>query len=172
MAWIVVPPLLIVVVGLGSSAWLKRSEWRLRQTESLSDILPAFIEAQREARELIDGLVLDKEDQIGSEDRLISFLQEVAFRRGFTIDAVQVARREQAQDKEIPVLNAMVEGSGEFTDIQCYINEIKLSQQLLSVNSINLTQPRMQDQKGLFKARIVFDLLMVDEVLSTHEEAL
>jgi hypothetical protein len=167
MAWIVIPPLLIVGFGLGAYAWQQRAEWRLRQTKSLSDVLPVFIKAQRDANVLIADLGINEQDKIGSEDQLISFLQEAALRRGFTVDAVQVVRREQIRGKNIPVLSASVKGSGKFTAIQLYINEIKSAQQLLSVSSIELTQSSDLQATELFDAKVVFDLLLIEEVLET-----
>ena len=168
MAWIVIPPLLIVTVGMSAYAWQQRAEWQLLQNESLSEVLPVFVKAQREASELITDLGVNEKDKIGSEDQLISFLQEAAVRRAFTVDAVQVVRHEQIRGKNVPVLSASVEGYGEFTAIQLYINEIKSAQQLLSVSSMELTQPdNRQVGKDVFDARVVFDFLLIDEVLKT-----
>ena len=168
MAWVVVPPLLIVSIGLSSYAWKERAEWRLQQNKALSDVLPIFIKAQKDASELIEGLGINERDKtIASEDQLISFLQEAALRRRFTVDAVKVVRHEQIRGKNIPVLNASVEGSGELTAIQLYINEIKSAQQLLSVSSIELSQEREHRSEGVYAAKVVFDLLLIDEVLKT-----
>ena len=167
MAWIVIPPLLIVGVGLSAYAGQQKAELRLRQSKALSDVLPLFIKAQRDASELIADLGINEQDKIGSEDQLISFLQEAALRRGVTVEAVQVVRREQVRGRKIPVLSASVEGSGELTAIQLYINEIKSAQQLLSVNSIELTQSSDLQSDNVFDAKVVFDLLLIEEVLKT-----
>ncbi len=168
MAWIVIPPVMIVGVGMSAHAWQQRAEWRLRQNEALSDVLPVFIKAQGAAAELIEDLGVNQKDAISSEDQLISFLQEAAVRRAFTIDAVQVIRHDKQKGKTVPVLSASVEGFGEFTAIQLYINEIKSAQQLLSVRSMDLTQPKKRKQDDeIFEARVVFELLLIDEVLQT-----
>jgi hypothetical protein len=168
MAWIVIPPLLIVGAGMSSYAWQQRAEWRLRQNKALSDALPVFIKARQDASELITDLGVNERDKIGSEDQLISYLQEAAVRRAFTVDAVQVVQEELVRGKKIPVLRASVEGSGEFTAIQLYINEIKSAQQLLSISSMELTQPTdRREEDNIFEVRVVFDLLLIDEVLKT-----
>ena len=167
MAWIGIPPLLIVSVGLSAYAWAQRADTRLIQNQALSDVLPVFIKAQKDAAELIADLGINEEDKIGSEDQLISFLQEAALRRGFTVDAIQVVRQEKIQGKNVPVLSASVKGSGELTAIQLYINEIKSAQQLLSVSSIQLTQPKKMNTENTFDAKVVFDLLLLEEVLKT-----
>ena len=168
MAWIVVPPLLIVGIGLSAHAWKQRAEWRLQQNQTLSDVLPSFIKAQKNASELIESLGINEQDKmIGSEDQLISFLQEAAVRRRFTVDAVKVVRHEQLKGKNIPVLRATVQGFGELTAIQLYINEIKSAQQLLSVNSIELSQDKDHRSADVFATKVVFDLLLIDEVLQT-----
>jgi hypothetical protein len=168
MAWIVIPPVLIVGVGMSAYAWQQRAEWQLRQNESLSEVMPVFIKAQTAAGKLISDLGVNEKDAIASEDQLISFLQEAAVRRAFTIDAVQVVRHEKVTGQAVPVLSASVEGFGEFSAIQLYINEIKSAQQLLSVRSMDLTQPKKRKADDeIFDARIVFDLLLFDEVLKT-----
>ncbi|MEE9369731.1 MAG: hypothetical protein V3V05_12855 [Pontiella sp.] len=168
MAWIGIPPLLIVSVGLSAYAWAQKADTRLIQNQALSDVLPVFIKAQKDAAELIADLGINEEDKIGSEDQLISFLQEAALRRGFTVDAIQVVRHEKVRGKNVPVLSASVDGSGELAAIQLYINEIKSAQQLLSVSSIQLTQPKkMNVENKTFDAKVVFDLLLLEEVLKT-----
>jgi len=168
MMWITVPPLLISSVGLSAYAWKQQAEWKLKQTESLSEALPVVIQARTDAGRLISDLGLNKESAIGSEDQLISFLQEAAMRRGFTIDSVQVVRREAKDSQGIPVLMANIEGTGEFTAIQLYINEVQSAQHMLSVNTLELTQPRQQIIAGNgFKANISFNLLLIDEILQT-----
>lgn len=167
MAWIVIPPLLIVGVGLSSYAWQQRAVWRLQQTRSLSDVLPLVIESKREATKLIGDLGLSAKSAIGSEDQMISFLQEVAVKHGVMIESIQVVRREPERGENIPVLSASVESLGEFTALQLYVNEIKSAQSLLSVSSLELTQPREQISKDIFEANITFDLMLIDEVLKT-----
>jgi hypothetical protein len=89
MAWIVIPPVIIVGVGLSAFALQERAQWRLQQTQSLSDVLPPFIQSQREASELVAGLGLGDEDRIGTEDQLITELNEAAYKHGFTVDSVR-----------------------------------------------------------------------------------
>ena len=171
MAWIVIPPILMVSVGMSAYALQQRAEWRLRQNRALADVLPEFIEAQKNASGLIADLGINEQDKIGSENQLISFLQEAALRREFTVDAVQVVQREKNREQNIPVLSAEVDGSGEFSAIQLYINEIKLAQRLLSVRSIELSQPSGFKTDDVFEAKVVFDLLLMDEVLKTSGRA-
>jgi hypothetical protein len=167
MAWIVIPPMLIVGVGLSSYAWRQRTIWKLQQTQSLSDVLPLVIESKREAEKLIGDLGLDDKSAIGSEDQLISFLQEIAVKRGVTVESVMVVRREPARGENIPVLSASVKGAGAFSALQLYVNEVKSAQSLLYVNALSLTQPRERMLDAVFEANIVFDLMLIDEVLKT-----
>lgn len=167
MAWIVIPPMLIVGVGLSSYAWSQRTEWKLQQAQSLSDVLPLVIESKREAAKLIGDLGLNEKSAIASEDQLISFLQEVALKHGVTVESVKVVRRELARGENIPILSASLEGAGTFAALQLYVNEIKSAQSLLSVNSLRLSQPRKRISEDLFEASIVFDLMLIDEVLKT-----
>ena len=168
MAWVVIPPVMIAGIGLSTYAWKQRAEWQLRETQAISDVLPVFITAQKKASDLITDLGINKEGQIGSEDQLISFLQEAALRNNFTVDAIQVVRREKNRGNQVPVLSASVQGSGEFADIQLYVNEIKSAQQLLSVNTMEIQQTFGIDmEEALFEASVVFDLVLIEEVLKS-----
>ncbi len=164
-AWLIIPPLLIVSVGLGSHAWQQRAEWRLQETQALSEVLPPFIAARKDAVELIEGFKTAAGGELGSEDQLISFLQDMAQKNDFIVGAVNVVDRKRQQQKAVPVLNAVVSGQGNFTAIHLYINEVKTEQHLLSVSSLKIKQPtELTEGDGLYDVEIVFELLLLDEM--------
>lgn len=165
IAWIAIPPVLIAAVGLSSYALRQRSEWRLKQTQSLSDVLPAVIQAQAEVRQLFEDLGLSEANRIASEDQLISLLQEKAFQRNITFKTVQVVRRDKSKGANIPALSATVEAYGDVAAFQLYLNDIKVAQPLLTASSIKIDQEADGGQDGDFELKVVFDLLLVDEVL-------
>jgi hypothetical protein len=166
IAWVVIPPVLITAVGLSSYALRQRAEWRMQQAQALSDVLPAVIGAQASVRQLFEDLGLSEEKRIESRDQLISLLQEKAVQRDITFDTVQVVRRDKSKGSDIPVLRATVEAFGDVSAFQLYLNDIKLAQPLLTASSINIVQ-RTDDGGGggNFELKVVFDLLLVDEVL-------
>lgn len=166
-SWILIPPVLAVTAGLSSYAWQQRMEISMQETQSLSDVLPSIIEARRHAVELIENLGVTDESAIASDDQLISFLQEVAVKQDFIVESVQVNRVQKSATQPFPMLRVMVDGSGEFRAIQLFINDIKSSQQLLSVDSVSLTLPRQSQGDGQFSASMVFNLLLIDEVLQS-----
>ena len=53
--WLIVPPLLIVILGLGSHAWRQRAEWQLQETEAYSEILPQLMSARRNTALLLNS---------------------------------------------------------------------------------------------------------------------
>lgn len=167
MAWIVIPPVLAVSVGLSTFAWRQQMERSYLEAQALSDVLPGIIEARLGAIGLIDSLGVNEESAIGSADQLISLLQEAAVRQDFVVESIQVDRQEKSREHSFPVLNVEVDGNGEFRDIQLFINEVKSSQQLLSLYSVNLTLPRQNLGAGRFNASMVFNLLLIDEVLQS-----
>jgi len=161
-AWLIIPPLLIVSVGLGSHAWQQRAQWQLQETKALSEILPPFITARKTAVDLFEGFKTAEGGELGSEDQLISFLQEMAQQNNFLVDTVSVVSQKQQQQKDVPVLNAVVRGQGDFTAIQLYINEVKTKQRLLSADSIKIVQPTEASGGELYDVEIVFELLLLD----------
>ena len=165
IAWIVIPPVLITTVGLSSFALRQRAEWRLRQTQALSDVLPEVIEAQAKVQQLFEDLGLSEEKRIASEDQLISLLQEKAIQRNITFETVQVIRRDKSKRSNIPALSATVEAFGDVAAFQLYLNDIKVAQPLLTASSIKINQRTDSGGDGDFELNVVFDLLLVDEVL-------
>ena len=162
--WLIVPPLLMASVGLGSYAWQQRALWHLQEVQALSDVLPSFIGARKEIVALVEGFKTSTGGDIGSEDQLISFLQDMAQKNNFVVDTVNViARKNKQQNKAIPVLNAVVHGVGDFTAIQLYINEVKTEQRLLSVSSVKVSQPS-ESSAGRYNVEVVFELLVLDEM--------
>lgn len=159
--WLMIPPLLMVTVGLGSYAWQQRAQWQLQETQALSDVLPPFIAARKAAKDLFEGLKTDSGGELGTEDQLISFLQDIAQQYEFTVEAVNVVDQKQ---QAASVLNIVVRGAGDFTAVQLYINEAKSKQRLLSVDSIKVMQPSEQRAGGLYDVEIVFELLLMDEI--------
>lgn len=165
-AWLIIPPLLIVGLGLSSNAWRQRSHWELQKARALSEVLPAFITARKDVMGLIDGFKQSSAGEIGSEDQLISFLQDMAQQNEFLVDTVNVITQKnqrQPQQKAIPVLNAVVRGSGDLAAIQLYINQVKTQQRLLSVSSLRMSPPK-DAGSTLYDAEIIFELILLDEL--------
>jgi hypothetical protein len=165
IAWIMIPPVLIAAVGLSSFALRQKAEWRLKQTQALSDVLPEVIQAQENVRKLFEDLGLSEEKRIASEDQLITLLQEKAVQRNITFKTVQVIRRDKSKANKIPALRATVEAFGDVAAFQLYLNDIKLAQPLLAASSINIAQRADDIGDGNFELKVIFDLLLVDEVL-------
>jgi hypothetical protein len=163
-AWLIIPPLCIVSLGLGSYAWQQQSHWRLEQTKALSEVLPPFITAQKEALALAESLKASSSGNLGSEDQLISFLQDMAQQNDFIVDRVSILAANKRQKKVVPVLNAVVRGEGDFTSIELYINQVKTEQRLLSVSSIKVLQPTEISVEELYNVEIVFELLLLDDL--------
>jgi hypothetical protein len=163
--WLILPPLLMISLGLGTRAWRERAKWQLEQTQALSEILPPLISARRDVVGLFKGFSTSSGGELDSEDQLISFLQDMAQQNEFMLDTVN--RIEQKKQKRaLPVMNAVVRGRGDFTAVQMYINEAKSGQQLLSVDAINIQQPPDTVGEGIFDVEIVFELLLLDEMES------
>ena len=168
IAWIVIPPMLITSLGLSSYALRRKAEWKLKQTQALSDVLPAVIGAQTAVRQLFEDLGISEEKRIASEDQLISLLQEKARARNILIEKLQVNRRNKSKDSKIPVLSAKIYAFGDIGAFQLYLNDIKRAQPLLTANSIQVSQQPGSGEDGNFELNVVFDLLLVDEVLKTR----
>lgn len=162
--WLVTPPLIMVVAGLGSLAWQQRADWQLTKTKALAEVLPGFIEARREAADLAGIFHRAGGGGLASEDQLGSFLQDMALRNDFVVGSVSVVdRAKQQQLKALPVLYAVVEGTGDLMATQLYINKVKAEQRLLSVDSIRVGQPTDSDATaGQYEVTIVFELLLLD----------
>lgn len=169
IVWIAIPPLLITSVGLSLFALKQKAQWQLQQTQALSDVLPSVIEARKDIEKLFEELGLSKENRIASEDELISLLQEKARSRDMGFPNIQVIRNDKIQGSNVPVLSAVVESSGDIKAFQFYLNDIKSAQPLLNVSSITLKQKAGRGRGDLptFDLRVVFDLLLVDDVLKS-----
>jgi len=163
-AWLIIPPLLISCFGLSSYAWRQRAHWQLQETKELTEILPPFFMARKSVIEMVDGFRLTTAGEIGSEDQLISFLQEAAPDSGFMVDTVNVTDQNRMKVKKpVSVLNAVVLGTGSFTAIQLYINEVKSSQRLLSVSSMKIVEAD-EAAEGYYDTELIFELLLLDEL--------
>lgn len=163
--WLMLPPLLMVSIGLGSLAWRQRAQWQLEETEALSEILPPLIAARRDVMELFEGFGSATGNDVGSEDQLISILQDMAQQNEFMLDTVSRVDRTR-KTQAIPIMNAVVRGRGDFTAVQMYINEAKSAQQLLSVDAIKVQMPSEEAEPGVYDVEIVFELLLLDEMKS------
>ena len=65
--WLIIPPLLMASVGLGSRAWQRRAQWRLQETKALSEVLPPFITARKNTIDLFEGFKTATGGELGSE---------------------------------------------------------------------------------------------------------
>jgi hypothetical protein len=163
--WIVIPPMLIVIVGLSSYALQQRAEWKLQETQALSNVLPDVIEAKKDVQTLYDELGLSKDKRISSGDELVSILEEEARRRRIELKRTQVIDREMPKGAKIPVISVIIDASGEFSDFQLFLNDIKTAHPLVSTRSATLDQSEDGAAESGFDLKVVFDLLLVGDVL-------
>jgi hypothetical protein len=163
--WIVVPPVLIVSVGLSSYAMQQRAEWRLQETKALSDVLPDVVNAKQDVKKLYDNLGLSREKRITTGDQLIGILEEKARLHGVDVKKTQILDREIAKGSKIPVISVIVDASGSFADFQLFLNDVKSAHPLVSARTITLQQGDESERKAGFDLRVVFDLLLVNDVL-------
>ena len=155
-AWLIIPPLLIVSVGMGSHAWQQRAQWRLQETKAISDVLPSFMMARGEVLDLAEDFKTDGGKEMGS------FLQDLAEQNKFSMGTSVSMPDQKQQQKAVPVQNYMVKGSASFMNIQLFINKVKSEQRLLSVSSIKIEQPKEGSGGALYEVEIIFELLLLD----------
>lgn len=165
--WIVVPPILIMVVGLSSFALRQYAEGQLEQTKALSNVLPDVISTRKKVHTLVDDLGLSKEKRIASADQFLAHLEEKATNRNIDLKKTQILRREKEKGSSTPVVSAMVEAVGGFADFQLFLNDVKSAHPLVSARLIELKQGREDAVGEGFQLKIVFDLLLVGDVLKT-----
>lgn len=160
--WLILPPVLIVSIGLGSHAWQQRAVWKLEETKAISNVLPSFITARGEVLDLVESFKTDGGKDLVSQAQMGSFLQEMAEQNNFTGTSVSTPDQKNQPQKAVPVQNYMVKGSARFMDIQLFINKAKSEQRLISVSSIKIAQPSEGSAGEQFEVEILFELLLLD----------
>lgn len=160
MIWIVGPPLVIVTLGLGSHALRLQSVWELNRTKKLVEVLPKLVQTKQHSNELLTEFRKGSgEEGIESEDQFISFLQEVAQHVGFTVDSIKVERRIATASANMQVLSAVVKGTGSFDIVDLYLDDVISAHQLLSENTIKLSQVK-EYNIDFYRAELAFELLL------------
>ena len=167
--WIALPPLLIAGGGLSAFALRLQSEWELDRIRALSEALPDLTQTQKLARELRAEFLESDAASIQSEDELISFLQKIAGKGGFTVDSLRVERRVSERNNNMPMLVADVKGSGSFWVIQKFLGDAASGQYLLSGTALQVSKGRDSGNTDLCRAEITFELVLIDP-LKTDEE--
>ncbi|VGO17542.1 hypothetical protein PDESU_06139 [Pontiella desulfatans] len=158
--WVMIPPLLIVGVGLSTYALRLQSEWQLNRTQGLCEVLPKLMETQRQTLRVLEDFHSSKTKPISSEDELISFVQDAARKAEFTIDSLKVERRASAQNGNMPVLLASVNGNGAIDAIQRFLADVSVSQHLLSERSLQIAKQANGLDDQICKANITFELVL------------
>lgn len=160
IAWILIPPVLICSLGLSAYALRLQSEWQLNRTKSLSDALPRLVQTQRQAEKLIQGFQNSDAVVIQSEDELISFLQGAANDTSFIVDSLKVERAVSAENQNMPMLSAIVKGTGTFKGIGDFLNAVTVRQQLLSESKLQIKRAEKGFGDDLFQADVAFELIL------------
>lgn len=160
--WVLVPPLLAAVPAMGTYALRLRSQWELERVRKLSDVLPRLVRIQRQALVLVDDFEGSNAGAVRTEDGLISFLQAAAEGAAFMVDSLKVERGTSAGNAAQPVLVASLKGSGTFGSIQTFLGNAAIQQHLLSERSLQLFQTSSNQEEGLLRAEIVFELVIFD----------
>jgi len=166
VAWIIIPPVVITSVGLSTFAMRQRAEWQLRQTMALSEILPEVIQARENIGELMQSLGLTEEMRISTGDQLLALLDEKATHRSIDVKRTQILQRDNSKESGIPVISAMLEASGDFSNIQLFLNDVRSAYPLVSARSIELSLNQdPEEDAGDFDIKLIFDLMLVNDVL-------
>ncbi|MDZ8119283.1 hypothetical protein [Pontiella agarivorans] len=160
MGWVIIPPLLIVGIGLTSFALKLQSEWQLERTRVLADLLPRVNYARKAAQELMVRFRESESGSIKTEDELISFLQNAAQAAGFTVDNLKVDRRSSETGANVPILSARVRGTGTLLSVQNFMGDVSSRQYLLSETSVELSQSGMTEGEDTCRAEITFELIL------------
>lgn len=161
--WVLIPPVLIVSVGLSSQGLRTQSEWKLKRAEALVDVLPRLAQVQGEAKQVINTFRGEQSTSIKTEDELISYLQNAASKVGFTIDSLKVERRPSAASN-VPMLVADVKGVGTFIDVENYIGEVSSGQHLLYESSLRVSRSSHAVRADECQASITFDLVLFNSI--------
>ena len=77
-------------------------------------------------------------------------------------------RRNKSKSSDIPVLSAKIYAFGDIGAFQLYLNDIKRAQPLLTASSIKVSQQPGSGEDATFELNVIFDLLLVDEVLKAR----
>lgn len=161
-AWILIPPVLIVGIGLTSFALRQQSEWQLERTRVLADLLPKVKQTEQEALSLLARFNESEAGSIKSEDELISFLQNAAREADFTVDSLKVERKGSSANKNTPILTAMVRGTGTFRSVQTFMSDAASKQHLLSESALQINQGGDKNNKDSCRADMTFELILFD----------
>ncbi len=161
-AWILIPPVLIVGLGLTSFALKLQSEWQLERTKVLCELLPRVVNARIAADQMFAEFRASESDTIGNEDELISYLQNAAHQADFTVDSLKVERRDSSAGSSAAVLTATVKGTGSFLSVQTLMSDVSMRQHLLSESSLQITQGGKDADATSCRAVIRFELILFD----------
>jgi len=158
-AWILIPPVLIVGLGLTSYALKRQSEWQLERAQVLQELLPRAAKSQAETEALFQAFMASESGTIASEDELISFLQNAAHQADFVVDSLKVERRSSGAPQQTTVLTASVKGTGTFLAVQTFMSDVAIRQHLLSESSLQISQG---SDAETCRADIRFELILID----------
>lgn len=158
--WVIIPPVLIVGVGLTSFALKQQSEWQLERTRVLADLLPRVDSARKAAEGLMVRFRASESESVKTEDELISFLQNAAQHAGFTVDNLKVERRSSEINAGVSVLSANVRGTGTLRSVQNFMGDVSSRQHLLSETSVQLSQSGKTAGEETCRADITFELTL------------
>ena len=164
--WTLIPPALIVGIGLSSFAMKSQSEWRLNRTRLLAEMLPEMVKSQQSAHDILFKFDGAQSTSLKSEDELISYLQGTAAKGEFRVDSLKVDRQASSGGGDVNRLIASVVGSGRFRDVEDFIGDVTSEQHLLNESSVKITEASRVAAKGLCKAEITFELVVFDHLKS------
>jgi len=162
--WILVPPLLIVGVGLSTYALQLQSEWQLNRTKTMAEVLPKLAKAESAVVALLGQIDNPESQAISSEDGLISFIQSTARRVDFTVDSLKVERKApgKGSGSDLPLLSAKVIGSGNIDAIQRFLADVGAAHQLLAESELQISQQSNGIDARNCRAEITFDLVLFE----------
>lgn len=156
-AWIMIPPLVIVGIGLASQAMRLQSEWKLSRTKELSDVLPRMVQVRKQSNDLLDKFM--SPSVLKNQGDLMAHLYDVANDTGFTVESVTPS--ESKSDEEMSVARARIEGYGSFKSVQRYLGKVILNQPLVYESSLRISNNKRGElMQNECKAIVTVDLLM------------
>lgn len=153
--WILIPPMIIITLGLGTHALSRKAHWHLQSTQVLNDKLPAFIQSNKGISTVLDEFRDIAEGQ-SQEGQVIAVLQDEAVRSGFEVTSVQVDRLPVDLQTDKLILNAAVSGYGTLESIQKYLKNVNTARNMLAEDVIKISEADEDLGGGIYEAKIIF----------------
>lgn len=138
-AWVALPPLLIILITLGSREYRNQQRISYRQREAVSQMIPRLRDEATYARHFLESYAIRMNGEASVEDAYIALFNTTAGQSGLMVRSINLKQKPIDRAPKTARIAVTLSGTGTCRQIADFLKKLKTADPLIYENSMLIT---------------------------------